>query len=143
MHFCPTRFDARIHAPARHRRYRPIEGVQGFARSHWTPSSGEYSHRIAPADDRVRIKTKNDEKAPYLPAVLPDMVVRRYNTVRIARWRGSRATTEATGRRHRASIAADRCKSDIPTPSFSEFFHRQPAEKGAPVTSRPLITIGV
>jgi hypothetical protein len=30
MHLCLSRFDARVHALARQRRYRPIEGVQGF-----------------------------------------------------------------------------------------------------------------
>ena len=58
MHLRPTRFDARDDAPARHRRYRPMEGVQGFTRSHWTPSSGEYSRCIAPADKRVAIRKK-------------------------------------------------------------------------------------
>jgi hypothetical protein len=50
---------------------------------------------------------KNDEKVPYLQVVLPALLVRRYVTKRIDRRRGSRAIMEATGRLHRASIAAD------------------------------------
>ncbi len=130
MHLRPTRFDARDDAPARHRRYRPMEGVQGFTQSHWTLSSGKYSRRIAPADCGVAMQKKNDEKAPYLPAVLLALAVRRYNTKRIARLRGSRAIVEATGRRHRASNAADSTFADIPF-FFLKFFHRRSAEKVA------------
>ncbi len=88
-------------------------------------------------------RQKNDEKASYLPAVLLAVAVCRYNTKRIARWRGTRATPEATGCRHRASIAADRMNRSRKSRFFPSFFHRRPAEKGARVMSRPLITIGV
>jgi len=75
-----------------------MERVHGYPGSHWKPPLGEYSHRIAPADDRVCMQTKNDEKALAV-------AVRRYYTKRI----------QATGCRHRASIVADRmnrsCKS--------------------------------
>ena len=50
---------------------------------------------------------KNDEKVPYLSAVSLALSVRRYVTKRIDRRRGSRAIPEATGRRLRASMAAD------------------------------------
>jgi hypothetical protein len=40
---------------------------------------------------------KNDEKLPYLSAVLLALSVRRYVTECIDRRRGSRAITEATG----------------------------------------------
>jgi len=85
-----------------------MEGHHGYLGSHWKPPLGEYSHRIAPADDRVRMQTKNDEKASYLPAVLLSVAVCRDDTKCITRWRGGRATPEATGCRHWASIAADR-----------------------------------
>ena len=50
---------------------------------------------------------KKYEKVPYLSAVSLALSVRRYVTKRIDRRRGSRAIREATGRRHRASIAAE------------------------------------
>ena len=75
-------------------------------RSHWTPPSGEYSGRIAPDGRRGRMTKKNDEKVPYLSAVSLALSVRRYGTERIARRRGSRAITDATGRLHQVSIAA-------------------------------------
>jgi hypothetical protein len=50
---------------------------------------------------------KNDEKVPYLRVVSLALSVRRYVTKRIDQRRGSRAIREATGRRHRASIAAN------------------------------------
>ena len=89
------------------------------------------------------MKKKNDEKVPYLSAVSLALSVRRYVTKRVDRRRGSRAITDATGRRLQASMAADICHRSVFFRFFSEFFHRRPAEKGARVMSRPLITIGV
>jgi hypothetical protein len=40
-------------------------------------------------------------------AILMAMAMRRYVTAHIAQWRRSRASLEATGRRHRASIMPD------------------------------------
>ncbi len=40
-------------------------------------------------------------------AILMAMAMRRYVTARIAQWRRSRASLEATGRRHWASIMPD------------------------------------
>jgi len=67
------------------------------------------------------MQKKNDEKAPYLPAVLLALAVRQYNTKRIARPRGSRAIAEATGRRHRASIAADKVNRSIKSGNWLGF----------------------
>ncbi len=36
------RFDGRGGAPVQYRAYHPMEEVQGFTRSHWTPPSGKY-----------------------------------------------------------------------------------------------------
>jgi hypothetical protein len=44
---------------------------------------------------------------PKKVAVLMAMAMRRYVTARIAQWRRSRASLEATGRHHRASIMSD------------------------------------
>ncbi len=140
MHLRPSCFDARVDAPARHRRYRPIEDVQGFTRSHWTPLSGEYLLRIAPDGQRVQMLKKNEEKVSYLSAVSIALSVRRYVTKRIDRRRGSRAIPEATGRRLRASMAADICHRSVFFRFFFEFFHRRPAFQQVKMMSRPLIT---
>jgi hypothetical protein len=47
---------------------------------------------------------------PSLLAILMAMVVRWYNTVHITQWRRSRASLEATGRSHWASIMSDNIK---------------------------------
>ncbi len=80
-----TRFDGRNDAPVQCCVHRPMEGVQGLTRSHWTPPSGEYLLRIIPADNGVACKKKTTKRAPYLLAILMAVVVRRYNTTRIAR----------------------------------------------------------
>jgi hypothetical protein len=65
---------------------------------------------------------------PKKVAVLMAMAMRRYITMRIARWRRSRASLEATGHHHRVSIMSDninwtwlRC--------FFLCFHRQNCRK--------------
>ena len=100
-------FDGLADTPVLHRAHRTMEGVQGFTRSHRNPSSGDYLLRFAPAAAMVSIKKTTTKSAPTSLAISMALVVRRYDTVRIARWRRFRASTEATGRRHRASIAAD------------------------------------
>jgi hypothetical protein len=78
-----TRFHGRDDAPVQCRVHCPMEVVQGFTRSHWTPPLGKYFLRIIPADNGVACKKKTTKKAPYLLAILMAVVVRRYNTVHI------------------------------------------------------------
>ena len=78
---------------------------------------------------RFACRQKNDEKASYLPAVSLAVAVRRYDTKCIARWRGTRATPEATGCRHRASIAADRMNRSRKTRFFPSFFIVDPLKR--------------
>ena len=75
-------------------------------------------------------RQKNDEKASYLPAVSLAVAVRRYDTKRIARWRGTRATPEFTGCRHRASIAANRMNRSRKSRFFPSFFIVDPLKRG-------------
>jgi hypothetical protein len=42
-------FDGNDNAPVRCQAHQPMQHVQGYLRSHWTPPSGNYSSRIAPA----------------------------------------------------------------------------------------------
>ena len=75
-------------------------------------------------------RQKNNEKASYLPAVLLAVAVRRYKTKRIAGWRGTRATPEATGCRHRASIAANGMNWSRKSRFFWSFFIVDPHKRG-------------
>ncbi len=79
-----TRFDGCNDVPVKCRVHLSIEGLQGFNRRHWMPTSGKYSLRIIPADNRVACKKKMTKRAPYLLAILMAMVVRRYNTTHIS-----------------------------------------------------------
>jgi hypothetical protein len=47
------RFDGHRSAPEQYRWHRPMRHVQGYSKSHWTPASGDYSLRIAPAAARA------------------------------------------------------------------------------------------
>ena len=105
-----------------------MEGVQGFVRSHWTPPLSEYSGRIAPTDNIVAKKAAI--KAPYLLAVLLAVVMRQHDTKHITRWGGSRASTEATGQCHQASIAADSSNRSMQKLFFSSFFIVDPPKRG-------------
>ncbi len=79
---------------------------------------------------------------PKKVAVLMAMAMRRYVTTCIARWWRSRASLEATGRCHRASIMSDninRICYDI----FFDVFIVKTVGKGHGSTLRPLFLIGV
>jgi hypothetical protein len=47
------RFDSHGGAPEKYRQHRPMRHVQGYSGSHWTPPSGNYLLRIAPAATRA------------------------------------------------------------------------------------------
>jgi hypothetical protein len=80
-----THFNSRDDAPVQCHVHCPMEGVQGFTRSHWTPPSGKYLLCIIPADNGVACKKKMMKKAPYLLAISMAVVVGRNDTARIAR----------------------------------------------------------
>ena len=65
---------------------------------------------------------KKRKETPYLTAILLALAVHRYNTKHIAQWKGSRAMTKATGRRHWASMAADSTPLDTMFSFFFKFF---------------------
>jgi hypothetical protein len=47
------RFDGHGGAPEQHRQHRPMQHVQGYSGSHWTPASGNYLLHIAPVAARA------------------------------------------------------------------------------------------
>ncbi len=136
-------FDGRDDAPVQCRVYCPIEGVQGFTRSHWTLPRGKYLLHIIPEDNGVACKKKRQKEhytcwpfrwpwwcASTIQRTLPD--------------RGGsglqwKPLVDATGWVLQV-IVGNRTKKRW----FScVFFHNRPTEKGRKVTSRPLITIEV
>ena len=50
------------------------------------------------------IKSTTEKNAPTLPAISMAMRIRRYDAKHIAQYGGSRATLDAAGHHHRASI---------------------------------------
>jgi hypothetical protein len=70
------------------------------------------------------------------------MVMRRYITARIAQWRRSRASLEATGCCHQASIMSDNINQMATTVIFSVFIVKT-IGKGQGSMLRPLFLIGV
>ncbi len=101
------RFNGHGRAPEQYRRHRPMRHVQGYSRSHWMPASGNYLLRIAPAAARETGNKQQSSNTPRKQAVLMAMAMHQYVTAWIARWRRSRASLEATGCRHRASIMSN------------------------------------
>jgi hypothetical protein len=47
------RFDGHGGAPEQYRRHCPMQHIQGYSGSHWTPPLGNYLLRIAPAAARA------------------------------------------------------------------------------------------
>ena len=113
--------------------------LEATGRRHWASISTVLPWRTT----GFACRQKNEEKGKILPAVSLAVAVRRYNTKRIARWRGTRASPEATGCCHRAIIVANRMNRSRKSRVFLCFFYYQPTEKGTQVMSRPRITIGV
>ncbi len=79
---------------------------------------------------------------PRKQAILMAMAMRQYVTVQIARWRRSRASLEATGRRHRASIMSDNINRTWLRRFFYVFIVKT-VGKGHELMLRPLFLIGV
>ena len=62
MYLSPSRFYSLANAPIWYQVHHPMEGVQGFTRSHWTLLSVKYSCCIALVNNRDACRRKNDKK---------------------------------------------------------------------------------
>jgi hypothetical protein len=107
MHLCCGNFKGLAEAPEQYRWHHPMQLVQGYLGSHWMLPSSNYLLRITPAAARQQANKQQSTNTPTLLAVLMATAMPRYNTVHIAQWRRSRASQEATERRHWASIVAN------------------------------------
>jgi hypothetical protein len=89
------------------------DGIARCGISRATPEATGRRHRVTThsvSPQRPPGQQANKQQSTNTPrkqAILIAMAMRRYVTARIARWRRSRASLEATGRHHRASIMSD------------------------------------
>ncbi len=98
------RFDGHGGAPEQYRRHHPMQHVQGYSRSHWTPTLGNYLLRIAPAAARATgiqttINKYTCEDGRFDGHGDAPVSNRAHHPME-----RSRASLEATGRHHWASI---------------------------------------
>ncbi len=76
---------------------------EATGRRHWATT-----HYVLPQQPlRQQANKQQSTNTPKKVAVLMAMAMRRYVIVCIAQWRRSRASLEATGRRHWASIMSN------------------------------------
>jgi hypothetical protein len=130
------RLDGHSSVPEQYRRHRPMWHVQGYSRSHWMLPSGDYLLRIAPAAARATGKqTTINKYTSKKVAVLMAMVMRQKVTACIAQWKRSRASLEATGRRHWASIMSNNINWTWLRCLFL-YFHRQNRRKRSRVDAK-------
>ncbi len=85
---------------------------------------------------RQQANKQQSTNTPTKLAVLMAMAMRRYVTAHIAQWRRSRASPEATGRCHWASIMSNNIKWTWLHRFFPMFFHRQNRRKRSQVNAK-------
>jgi hypothetical protein len=90
------------------------------------------SPRRPPGKQANKLQSTN---TPTKLAILMAMAMRRYITARIAQWRRSRASLEATGRHHWASIMSNNIKGTW-LHQFFQYFHRQNRRKRSRVDAK-------
>ena len=128
----------------------PPQAISIAMQRHWSNSCGitqwRMSRAISEATGRRHWATTCSVLLPRKPgrqsttqwwinthtlrAVLMTFAMRWYDTACIAQWRRSRASLEATGCHHQASIAANSRQRDKKTPVFAKFFHHHLLQKG-------------
>ncbi len=135
-------FDGHSGVPERHRQHRLMQHVQGYSGSHWTPPSGNYCSVLPQRLPGQQANKQQSTNQPKKLAVLMAMAMRRYVTARIAQWMRSRASLEATGRHHRASIMSDIINWTWLRRFFNVFIIKT-VVKGHRSMLRPLYLIGL
>jgi hypothetical protein len=98
---------------------------------HWATTCSVLPQRL-PGQQAYKQQSTNTRAKK---AISKAMVMRRYVTVRIAQWKRSRASIEATGRCHRASITPDNMVGTWLRRVFL-CFHRQNRRKRSRVDAK-------
>jgi hypothetical protein len=125
------------------------DGIAWCSMSRATPEATGHRHRATTcyvSPQRPPGQQANKQQSTNTPkkvAVLMAMAMRRYVTAHIAQWRRSRASLEATGRRHRASIMSDNINRTWLRCVFFYVFIVKTVGKGHGSMLRPLFLIGV
>ena len=124
------------------------DGIAQCGMSRATPETTGHRYRVTTCyvlPHRPPGQQANKQQSTNTPkkvAVLMAMAMRQYVTARIARWRRSRASQEATRRRHWASIMSDNINRTW-LRWFFDVFIIKTVGKGHGSTLRPLFIIGV
>ncbi len=125
------------------------DGIARCAMSRATPGATGHRHRATtcyvlpqwlPGQQANKQQLTN---TPKKVAVLMAMAMRRYVTACIAQWRRSRASLEATGRRHWVSIMSDNINRTWLREYFFDVFIIKTVGIGHGLMLRPLFLIGV
>jgi hypothetical protein len=117
------------------------DGIAQCGMSRATPEATGRRHRATTCSvlpQRPPGQQANKQQSTNTPrkqAVLMAMAMHRYVTARIAQWRMSRASLEATGRCHRASIMSDNKGADMAR-MFFLCFHCQNRRKRSRVDAK-------
>ena len=106
---------------------------------HWKPLDAAIRQLLIPRAINNNTMIKN---TPTLLAVLMAIVMQWYDTARIAQWRRSMASLEATGHRHWVSICFNSINWSY-LHCFFSIFHHQLVEQGHNVNWWPELTMGV
>ncbi len=125
------------------------DGIAQCGMSRATPEATRRCHCVTTcyvSPQRPPGQQANKQQSTNTPkkvAVLMAMAMRRYVTARIARWRKFRASLEATGRRHQASIMSDNINWTW-LRRFFWCFHRQNRRKRSRVDAKtPVFSRGM
>ncbi len=129
-------------------RRRDTDGITWCGLSRATPEATGCRHRattryvLSQRPPGQQANKQQSTNTPKKVAVLMAMAMCRYVTARISQWRRSRASLEATGCCHWASIMSDNIN---PTwlRRFFDVFIVKTVGKGHSSTLRPLFSIGV
>jgi hypothetical protein len=100
------------------------------------------THSILPQPPGQQANKQQSTNIHTKLAVLMAMAMRQCVTAHISQWRQSRASLEATGCHHQASILSDSIKGTWLCGFFLMFFILETIEKGHALTLRPLFLIG-
>jgi hypothetical protein len=101
------RFDGHGGAPEQYRWHRLMWHVQGYSQSHWIPPRATTCYVLPQRPPGQQANKQQSTNTPKMVAALMAMAMHWYVTTRIPQWRRSRASLEATGRRHLASIMSN------------------------------------
>jgi hypothetical protein len=115
----------------------PDAACPGLHRKPLDAAIGQLLTPYCPGGRRGDSKQNNNEKnAPTLLAILMAVAMCRFNTAHITQWRRSRASLEATGCCHLASIVANSSNWSCIC-CFFMFFIVKLVEKGCGLALRP------